>query len=98
MVERSFQARNNERRIGKATLLSNAVQRAREFRACRLKFKDELLQIFILGFFQAELVRLLPELHRALEAAMLDRMPEIAVLLANPVNALALRFRFGWRF
>src|ERR1035437_4313748 len=97
MVERSFQARNDERRISKATVLSNAVHRAREFRARRLEFKDELLQIFVLVFFQAELVRLLPELHRALEAAMLERMPEIAVLRANPVNAFAVRFRFGRR-
>src|SRR5439155_8715709 len=40
----------------------------------------------------------MPELHRAFKAAMLQWMPHIGALGANPVNALAVRIGLGSRF
>src|SRR2546425_292601 len=40
----------------------------------------------------------MPELHRAYKAAMLQWVAHIAALVANPVNALAVRVGLGGRF
>ena len=78
--------------------LGNAIQRAGQLCARRLKFKNKLLQILVLRILEAQFVAFVPELHRALETAMLERMPEVAIGGANPVNAFPMRLGFGRRF
>src|ERR1019366_10023612 len=98
MVERALQLPNSECAVARPAALGNAMQRAAEFYARSLKFKDELLQIVVFGFLEAQFIGFVPDLHRAFMTAMLERMSDVAVGGANPVYALPVRFRFGRRF
>ena len=98
MIQRPLQVGDRERRVREVLPASNATQGAGQLGPRGLKLKDELLQILVRGLIQAQVIGLLPEPHRALEAAMLQRMAEVAVCGANPVNAFAVRIRLGLRF
>src|SRR5262249_20557630 len=69
-----------------------------QFRPGRLKLKDELLQILVTGFFQTQFVSLVPKLQRALKAAVLQRVNDIAMLGPNPINSFAAWIRLGLGF
>src|SRR5262249_41008542 len=69
-----------------------------KFHAGGLKFKNEIQQILVRHFFQAEFVSLVPEFHRAFETAMLQGMAHVAVFRANPINAFAVRIWLRSRF
>src|SRR4051812_42434797 len=91
MVQRAFEVSYGERGICEILTARNAIQGASQFRPGRLKLKNELLQVLIGGFFQAEFVDLVPELHGAFKTTMLQRMTKIPVLGPNPVNSFPVR-------
>jgi hypothetical protein len=98
MIERAFEIGDGEGVVAKSPALGNTAQRAGQLRGRRVKFKDELAQIAVFGFFDAQFVALAPDLHRAFMAAVLERMAEIAMFGSDPVNAFTMRFGFGRRF
>src|SRR6266487_6756717 len=49
MIERAFETGDGEGAFTKTASLGNAVESARQLRAGGLKFKDELLQVVVLG-------------------------------------------------
>src|SRR6266699_1698538 len=97
MVQRAFQVGDRERRGRKTFPAGDAVQRSGQLCAGSLELEDELAQILVVGFIETQFVSLMPEPHRTLEAAMLERVAQIATLVANPINALPVRIGLGLR-
>src|SRR5438552_6814901 len=97
MIKRAFQVRDGERRVRKTFPTGDAIQRPGQLGAGSLELENELIQILIGGFIEAQFVSLMPKLHGAFKAAMLERVAEVATLVANPINTLPVRIGLGLR-
>ena len=63
MVQRAFQERDGEGGVRKTLPAGNGVQRSRQLCAGRLEFEQELTQIRVLLFLQAQCAGLFREFH-----------------------------------
>ena len=93
IIERPFQGRDNEPAVARIILIiSEAIERARDFCACRLKLKNHFEEIAIaIVLKQTVIIAKMPHCDSAFEGTFRQRMMNVAILVAHPLDSFGQR-------